>query len=56
MLKGVERVNMDFNMSIKYYRSPETWAGQSYDQYWALGILLYEMVIGRVPFYDQDEE
>ena len=27
MLKSVEKINMQFNMSIKYYRSPETWNG-----------------------------
>jgi serine/threonine protein kinase len=54
MLKAVERINMNINMSIAYYRAPETWAGEAYDHYYSLAVLLYEMVIGRVPFYSED--
>jgi len=41
------------------YLAPEIVAGAGYGKgadYWALGVLLYEMVVGRSPFVEEDDQ
>lgn len=43
------------NTGSIFYRAPETF-GESYDErvdIWAAGIIIYELLFGRVPFFHE---
>ena len=49
---------MQQNVGTPYYMAPEILAGKAYDEradLWSVGIILFQMVCGRVPFPAKDE-
>ena len=45
-------------LPIYYFKAPEMIVGSGHDHtldWWALGILIYEMIIGIPPFYNKNK-
>lgn len=53
------RVKMDYNVGSPYYMAPEALKQNDYSflsDVWAFGVIAYQLVYGRVPWKEKDDE